>query len=372
MFGKKFTGLVLQFLLLCPAASSGELAKQAADTDKNTESKKELQSKSANAENQNTEKKNTEANTGSEKAAVEERSWEEYLELARKSYESGKTEQAENETDMALAAADRLKSDGARADAFLHIGELSLYLKRYENAKLLMEEGLKLKRKIPGFKTVANANSLDNLAQAYARDGDQESACKFELEALSTYESMHKTETRDYAIALSNHANTLRQLKKYKDSEQFFARAVTAQQKLDDKNGDSEELAKTLLNAVGLYCEMNKLPSAQRLLDRAKKIIEAKCNKEQPLYKLCLKSERVYYKKLVDSLLQKDSNPIRSEVSQAVARLASIYESEGDLAQATEAFKQALSIDEKILQEDSPQLQRSRENYQRCLSSINK
>lgn len=363
MFSKRFSALLLQVFLcgqpLFPGAGAGELATPSAPTG--------LKAKDGNSEKDQNKGSSESANS---KKDLDEKNWEDYLQLARKSYEAGRTDDADREKDLALAAADRLKSDAARAEAFLHIGELCLYLKRYENAKLLMEEGLKLKRKIPGFKTVENANALDNIAQAYARDGDLESACKFELESISTYESLHKTATRDYAIALSNHANTLRQLKKYKESEQFFARAVSTQQKVDDSHGDSEDLAKTLLNAVGLYCEMNKLPSAQRLLSRAKLIIQSKCSKEHPLYRLCLKSERVYYKKVVDSLLQKDPNPYRGEVSQAVSSLASIYETEGDLPQAAEAYKQALNIDEKILQSDSAQLQKSRENYQRCLSSI--
>jgi tetratricopeptide (TPR) repeat protein len=224
-----------------------------------------------------------------------------------------------------------------------------------------MEEGLKLKRKIPGFKSVTSANALDNLAQAYARTGDLESANKFEQEALSTYQSLHKTETHDYSIALSNHANTLRQLKQYKEAEQFFAKAVATQQKLDKE--DSIELAKILLNAGGMYCETNKLDSAKRLLDRASKIIRAKLNKEHPLYRLSIKSERVLYKKRVDSLLTKDPNPVRPEVAQAVLHLAALYDAEGDQAQSAAAYKQGLSIQEQLLPEDSAELKKVRDEY---------
>lgn len=301
----------------------------------------------------------------------DEKSWEEYLKQSQKFYAEGKLNESLNELEMALAAAERLKTDGNKAEAFLSIGEKFLYHKKYENAKTLMEEGLKLKRKIPGFKTQASANALDNLAQAYSRTGELESASKFELEALGIYES-HKSETHDYAIALSNHANTLRQLKQYKESEQFFAKAVAVQQKADAaaKKGDSEELAKILLNAGGLYCEMNKLDSAKRLLDRASKIIRSKFNPEHPLYLLSIKSERVYCKKLVDSLLKKDPNAYRPEVAHAIVQLAGLYEKEDDLAQASAAYKQAIGIQEKLLPADSTELKELRDAYAACLKKL--
>ena len=300
----------------------------------------------------------------------DDKSWEEYLAQSQKYYADGKLNESYNELELALAAAERLKSDGNKADAFLRLGEKFLYHKKYENAKALMEEGLKMKRKIPGFKTVGSANALDNLAQAYSRTGELDSASKFELEALGLYESMHKTDTHDYAIALSNHANTLRQQKKYKDAEQFFAKAVAVQQTADAKNGDSEELAKILLNAGGLYCEMNKLDSAKRLLDRASKIIRSKFKPEHPLYMLSIKSERVYYKKLVDSLLKADANAYRPDVAQAISHLAGLYEQEDDLAQASSAYKQAIGIQEKLLPEGSTELKDLKDNYAACMKKL--
>lgn len=293
--------------------------------------------------------------------AADDKQWDELLDSSKKLYQAGKLSEASGALDLALATAERLKSDGARADAFQKLGEHYLYLHEYERAKALMEEGLKLKRKIPGFKSISNANAIDNLAQAYARTGDLESASKFEREALSTYESLKKTETHDYAIALSNHANTLRQLKQYKDAEQYFAKAVATQQKIEKE--DSIELAKILLNAGGMYCETNKLDSAKRLLDRASKIIRAKLNREHPLYRLSVKSERVLYKKRVDYLLKKDPNPVRQEVAQAVLHLAALYDAEGDTAQSAAAYKQGLSIEEQLLPADSPELKKVRDDY---------
>lgn len=299
----------------------------------------------------------------------DEKEWDEFLEASRKSYTEGKLNDAANQLDLALAASERLKSDGARAEAFARLGEQYLYLKQYEKAKTLMEEGLSLKRKIPGFKSLTSANAMDNLAQAYSRLGNFEAACKFEQEALGTYESLRKTKTPDYAIGLSNHANTLRQLKKYSQAEQAFAKAVAVQQDLDNKT-DSLDLAKILLNAGGLYCDMNKLDSAKRLLDRASKIIHSKLGPEHPLYKLSLKSERVLWKKRVDSLLKKDPNPVRPEVAQAVLHLAGLYDAEGDPAQAVAAYKQGLSIQEKLLPADSPDLKKIRDDYAACAKKL--
>ena len=298
----------------------------------------------------------------------EDLGWEELLEASRKSYAAGKLKESANELDLALAAAERLKADLSKANVFLKLGEQYIYLKQFERARVLMEEGLALKRKIPGFKSVASANALDNLAQAYARTGNIEGANKIEHEALTVYESMHKTETHDYAIALANHANTLRQLKQFKESEQFFARAVTVQQKVD--KGDSIELSKILLNAGGLYCEMNRLDPAKRLLDRASKVIQAKLSPEHPLYKLSIKSQRVYYKKRLDELLKKDPNPIRSEVAQAVIQLSALYDAEGDINQAAAAYKQAVSIEEKLLPADSPELKKVKDDWAACLKKL--
>ena len=301
--------------------------------------------------------------------APDDKPWDELLVSSKKLYQAGKLSEAAGDLDLALAAAERLKSDGARADAFQKLGEHYLYLHEYERAKALMEEGLKLKRKIPGFKSISNANALDNLAQAYARTGNLESASKFEHEALSTYESLKKTETHDYAIALSNHANTLRQLKQFKEAEQYFAKAVATQQKIEKE--DSIELAKILLNAGGMYCETNKLDSAKRLLDRASKIIRAKLNREHPLYRLSVKSERVLYKKRVDFLLKKDPNPVRPEVAQAVLHLAALYDAEGDTAQSAAAYKQGLSIEEQLLPADSPELKKVRDEYTAISKKLN-
>ncbi|MBX9689591.1 MAG: tetratricopeptide repeat protein [Candidatus Obscuribacterales bacterium] len=301
-------------------------------------------------------------------AEEDEKSWKELLESASRFYEQGKLNEASEAMEAALGAAERLRADGSRSNAFFKLAEQYLYLKQYERAKTLIQEGLSLQRKIPGFKNIANANVLDNLAQAYARSGEPLEASKFEKEALSIYESLHKTETHDYAIALSNHANTLRQLKEYKDSEQFFAKAVAVEQKVDGK--DSLELAKILLNAGGLYCEMDKLDSAKRLLDRAEKIIQSKLSPSHPLYLLSIKSERVMYKKRLDALLKNDSNAIRPEVASVVLRLAALYENEGDLAQSVAAYKQALGIEEQLLAPDSPELQKIKDAYLAALKKF--
>lgn len=303
-----------------------------------------------------------------DKSAGPELGWQDFLEASRKSYEAGRLKESANELDMALAAAERLKADLNKANVFLKLGEQYLYLKQFERAKALMEEGLALKRKIPGFKSVANANALDNLAQACSRTGDLEGANKIEHEALSTYESLHKTDSHDYAIALANHANTLRLLKQYREAEQDFAGAVAIQRRLD--RGDSLELAKILLNAGGMYCEMDRLDSSKRLLDHASKIIRAKLNPEHPLYKLSIKSQRVYYKKLVEALLKKNPDPIRAEVLQAIVQLAGLYDAEGDYSQASAAYKQAVGIAGNLMPPDSADLKKITQDYASCLKKL--
>lgn len=305
--------------------------------------------------------KDAKANAEKDKGPNED-NWKDYLAAAQTSYKEGKLDVAANDLELALLGAERLR-EGAKGEAFLHIGEQYLYLKQYEKAKILLEEAIRLRRSIPGFKSIASANALDTLAQAYARTGNLEEAKKSEAEALATYEALKKTDTTDYAIALSNHANTLRAMKQYKEAEQFFAKAVSAQQKID--KGDSIELAKILLNAGGMYCDMNKLDSAKRLLDRAHKIVRGNLKPEHPLYKLSLKSERVLYKKKADSLLKADTNPYRENVAIAVGKLAELYEEEGDPSQALAAYKQAIDIRER-LNPDSPELSRLRQRYEVC------
>lgn len=295
-----------------------------------------------------------------------EDNWKDYLSSAKNSYKEGKLAESANDLELALLGAERLR-EGARGEAYMLIGEQYLYLKQYEKAKVLLEEAIRLRRSIPGFKSVASANALDTLAQAYSRTGNLEEAKKAEAEALVTYEGLKKTDTADYAIALSNHANTLRAMKQYKEAEQFFAKAVTAQQKID--KGDSIELAKILLNAGGMYCDMNKLDSAKRLLDRAFKIVRSNLKPEHPLYKLSVKSERVLYKKKADSLLKADANPYRQDVAIAVGKLAELYEDEGDNSQALAAYKQAIEIREK-LNPDSPELAKLRQRYNDCHNKL--
>lgn len=298
----------------------------------------------------------------------EEKSWEEYLADSKKAFAAGKLSDSEELADAALSSADRLKTDGSRADACFGLAEQYLHLEQFERAKALMEEGLKLRKG----RGISNANALDNLAQAYARTGDLPGASEKEQEALKIYESLQKTDSQDYAIALANHANTLRQLKKYKDSEQFFARAVKVQQKVDVAAGkpDGEELARILLNAVGLYCETDKLDSAKRLLDRAKKIIQAKFSPEHPLYKLSIKSERVYVKKRVDALLKHNSDPLRPQVAESVSRLAELYEAEGDYSLASAAYKEALAIQKKLLAPGAAEIGKLETSYTQALSKI--
>lgn len=362
------------FLAVSAQTAAANQQTSKSDAEKKTHAEKELSNKkvpekgTAQKSDQK-EAEKTKAATESAEQKEEEKEWHEYLAESQKLYAEGKTEESFDAIELGLGAAERLKADGNKAEAFLRLGEQYLYLKKYEKSKTLMEEGLKLKRKIPGFKSSSSANGLDNLAQAYARTGDLQSADKMENEALEIYVSLHKENTHDYAIALSNHANTLRQLKNYKDAEQFFAKAVATQQKVDGTNGDSEELAKILLNAGGLYCEMNKLDSAKRLLDRASKIIKSKFKPQHPLYLLSIKSERVYNKKLVDSLLKKDKNPYRLEVAEAIISLASLYEQEDDISQAAEAYKQAITIEQQLAP-DSEELNRLKASYASCMKKL--
>ena len=297
--------------------------------------------------------------------------WKTFLEQSKKSYAEGNLSESSKQIESALIAAENLR-EGTRSDAFLRVGEQFLYLKQYEKAKNLLEEAIRLRRNVPGFRSIASANALDTLAQAYARTGNLDKAKKSEEEALATYEALKKVDTADYSIALSNHANTLRNMHSYKESEEFFARAVAAQQKIDKHagSGDSVELAKILLNAGGLYCENDKLVSAKRLLDRASKIVRAKLSPEHPLYKLTVKSERVLYKKKVDQLLKNDANPYREELGEAVTRLGELYEEEGDPSQAAAAFKQAIAIREKLSSPDSPELKKVQNRYADSLKKM--
>lgn len=310
------------------------------------------------------ESRNRDKAVGAEDSKV----WDEYLDSSRKFYESGKPADAEKQLEAAFSAAEMIKGESLRADAFLKIGEQFLYLNKCERAQALMEQGLELKRKIFGFKSASTANAMDNLAQAYARSGNLQAADRIELEAISVYESLHKAETNDYAIALSNHGNTLRQLKKYKEAEPFFTRAVAVEKKLG--SGDSLEAAKILLNFVGLYCDTGRLDAAQNLLDRASRIIRSECPPEHPLYKLTIKSERVICKKHVDALLKEDANFVRAEVAAAVLHLARLYEQEGDLNQAATVYEEALGIEEKLLPPESGELKAVRHSYSECLKKI--
>lgn len=345
----------LSILLLGSPAVSADNVANAGDAHSSKD--KAAASKSKGNESDPKSKTESEKDNG-----PNEDNWKEYLEKAKSSYKAGKLAESASDLELALLGAERLR-EGAKGEAFLHIGEQYLYLKQYEKAKVLLEEAIRMRRSIPGFKSIASANALDTLAQAYSRTGNLEQAKKAESEALATYEALKKTDSADYPIALSNHANTLRAMKQYKEAEQFFAKAVSAQQKID--KGDSIELAKILLNAGGLYCDMNKLDSAKRLLDRAFKIVRSNLKPEHPLYKLSVKSERVLYKKKADSLLTADSNPYRQDVAIAVGKLAELYEDEGDPSQALAAYKQAIDIREH-LNPDSPELARLKQRYSDC------
>lgn len=360
--------LVLFFAAFSKARAEDATADSSNKSDRGTATQSQNgSSKSKDASGATPSDKSKDVKAGSEKdKGPSEDNWKEYLEAARTSYKEGKLDVAANDLELALLGAERLR-EGAKGEAFLHIGEQYLYLKQYEKAKILLEEAIRLRRTIPGFKSIASANALDTLAQAYSRTGNLEEAKISEAEALATYEALKKTDTTDYAIALSNHANTLRAMKQYKEAEEFFAKAVSAQQKID--KGDSIELAKILLNAGGMYCDMNKLDSAKRLLDRAHKIVRGKLKPEHPLYKLSLKSERVLYKKKADSLLKADTNPYRENVAIAVGKLAELYEDEGDPSQALAAYKQAIEIRER-LNPDSPELARLKQRYEVCHAKL--
>lgn len=348
------------FLLLSCAVSY-------ADTEKSSSLESKNDRDSSKEDKSATKEKTKEKSEAAELSKdPNENNWREFLEAAKRAYKDGKLVESANQLELSLLGVERLR-EGARGEAYMLIGEQYLYLKQYEKAKTLLEESIRLRRSIPGFKSVASANALDTLAQAYARTGNLEQATKTESEALATYESLKKTDTPDYAIALANHANTLRAMKQYKEAEQFFAKAVSAQQKLDKT--DSVELAKILLNAGGLYCEINKLDSAQRLLDRAFKIVRSNLKPENPLYKLSVKSERVLYKRKVDNMLSADSNVYRAEVATAVRKLGELYEEEGDPSQAVAAYKQAIDIYEKI-SPGSADAVKLHEHYEQCLSKI--
>lgn len=314
-------------------------------------------------------KEDNQAKANNAAPSKKEPQWQSAFIKAQKSYRSGKLRECAQALDEAFALAQTLK-DSDKAEAYFQIGEQYLKIGQEQKALGPIEDALELRKRAYGEKSINVANALDALSMVKAKSGDIAQAAALSEEAHDIYKKLGSKEDKDYAIFLANYAFILGQKKKFAEAEASYKQAIEINKRL---SGPMDlEVAKSTLNLGLLLMDQKKFKESEQELRQALNIMEEKVPMAHPLFKTCLQSLRLLYKKEVAEALSADSNAFRTDVVRPLSNLASILKSEGNFASAADTYAQVLSIDKKLLASGDKQLASTMEQYADCLRKLNR
>jgi len=217
------------------------------------------------------------------------------------------------------------------------IGAVYRSLGLYQEARVIAEKGLAIRRRVLGNEHPDVAASLTNLSILSRDLGDYDAAFAAVREAVAIRRQAPGSQSPDIVPSLNSLAVLLEDKAEYKESERLHREAVAilrAQPRLDER-----ALATSLNNLGGV-------------LGRAGRGAEA-----LPLYQEALALRR--------KVLGRD----HLESTQTLNNLANVYRDRGDVARAVEAFQEIVAARSKIFGANHPEVGKALTNYAATLTA---
>lgn len=237
-------------------------------------------------------------------------------------------------------------------------------LAKYDEAKSLAEEALRLRLQAFGPDHIGGANSLQLLADINSRMGDYAAAEPLYLRSIVINEKISGLSGSGLVGLLNNLGILYLSNGDLDKAEQTMRRCLAI---LEQSSGaDHFSLARVLLNLASVHQRRGDYNKAEPLYDRALAINEKAYGADHPnvsaslsalanLYQLrgdYVKSESFYQRALL--IREKASGPEHNLVGNILLDLGNIFYRAGDLVNAETRYRRALQIYEKAFGAEHP------------------
>jgi len=242
----------------------------------------------------------------------------------------------------------------------------------YAKAESLLQEALRIDRKVLGPEHADTASSLDNLAKLYHLMGEYPKAEPLLREALRIRRKVLGEENPDTAQSLDNLAVLYRAVGEYAKAEPLYQEALRIRQKV--LGSEHPDTATILNNLAGLYQDIGEYAKAEPLYKEALRIDQKVLGPEHPNTATNLTSLAWLYwatgeyskaEPLLQEALrirQKVLGPEHPNTAESLNNLAELYHAMGEYAKAEPPLQEALRIDRKVLGPEHPDTAQSLNN----------
>ncbi|MEQ1641877.1 MAG: CHAT domain-containing tetratricopeptide repeat protein [Pyrinomonadaceae bacterium] len=237
-------------------------------------------------------------------------------------------------------------------------------LAKYDEAKSLAEEALRLRLQVFGPDHIGVANSLQLLADINSQKGDYVTAEPLYLRSLVINEKILGLSSSGLVGPLNNLGILYISIGDLDKAEQTIRRSLAIQEQ--SSGVDHFSLARVLLNLASVHQRKGEYNKAELLYERSLAINEKAYGPNHPNISASLnalanlyqqrgdysKSETYYQRALL--IREKASGPEHDLVGNILLDLGNIYYRAGDLVNAESRFRRALQIYEKALGPEHP------------------
>ncbi len=256
--------------------------------------------------------------------------------------------------------------DEIRADLQRTIGNIYRRLGLWDDAELLLDEALELRRRELGPRHRAIAESLADLGNLHLEMGDHERAESLHRQALELRRRILDEHDPEVATSLTELAVVLRERGRYEESEALFHEALELRrQELGDRN---PEVAATLVELGALLTQSGRFDEAERLQRDVLARYRRHFGDDHPKVAAVLNAlastliDRGEYRK-PESLLSESLAIFRGrlgedhpEVLSSMSNLGALATFRNEYALAAERYTEALAKARQSLGEDHPNL----------------
>jgi len=262
-------------------------------------------------------------------------------------YKAGQYPEAERKFKAALLEAEKFSpTDLRKAKVMNNLAELYRQEARYPEGLHMYEGSLEIARKLPKTRPEL-ALSLHNLATLYRDMGRYADAEKTYAEALSVWDREIKKDDLNRAALLNGIGKLKRDEGRYPEAEKYYKQALAIKQKL--LGGSDVELAAVLDNLGGVYRDEGRFKESEAMYNKALLIDRTVLGKDHPYVGTDLNNLAGLYR---DEKRYKEARPLyeqglairKQALGDKHALVAKSYSGLAELESAQGNYKQALKL----------------------------
>lgn len=244
----------------------------------------------------------------------------------------------------------------------------------YQQALLLYQKAIYIKKNVLGQHHDDYASVLHNLANLYEKTGKYDEALPLFKQVLKIRKSKSGESNLDYATSLNSLAGLYESMDEYELALPLYEQSFAIRKnKLDEGHPD---YAMSLNNLATLHNIMGNYENTLPLYEKALSIVKKQLGEHHPFYSKSLNNLAYCYKKMGDyeqalplfeqslSIIKEQSGTRNPDYAITSSNLGAIYISLGNFEQAFTLLKDASEIAEQVLGLAHPITKDIKQNYE--------